>query len=111
MKNPFETKIELGPRSPTKESREKEASLFKQVVEALEKKESVIAEILGLMNQEERTEMDQILNLSGLSWKDFEVVDNERKPAVETLLREWLGTEDKEQKREIGRKLIDELAG
>ncbi|MEK7154325.1 MAG: hypothetical protein AAB792_02090 [Patescibacteria group bacterium] len=108
MRNPFETTIELGRERLAKESDEEK--LFRTTLEALKGKSPEIAAILGLINQEERAKMDQILNVSGLSWRDFEVIEKERKPAIENLLREWLGEGNKEQKKEIGKRLADELA-
>jgi hypothetical protein len=81
---------------------------FKELVEKLKKKESILVQSLESLNERQKSDFDiEILNPKGLSWGVFNSVEEDKEGDVAGLIDQFISTSDKEARKEIARKMID----
>lgn len=101
--------IEIPLTGHLEKTKKSDNELFSNTLDVLTKENPECAEALSSLSDEEKSEIENNLNMLGYSWTVFKVVDLFSAPKVVEKIESFQGTQDKNIRKKIISEIIDLL--
>lgn len=101
--------IETPPTGSSEKIKNSDSELFLKTLGVLTKENPECAQAFLLLSNEEKSEIENHLNMLGYSWTIFNVVDSSSSSYIIEKIKEFKSTQDKNSRKKIISEITDFL--